>query len=97
MEFVDSVPQSNRKAKSAEWIERVRLMKENPGKTANVGLYSPAVATHIKDGMYRAFLPDDIGNDPLDKRAYMDAHWDVCTRSLDGSRTKANVFITWLG
>lgn len=96
MEFVESIPKTVTKARSEEWIERVRIMKENPGKMANVGEYSPAVATHIRSGMYRAFLPDDM-TDVVDRSDYMDEHWEVHTRSLNGSRKKVNIFISWLG
>jgi hypothetical protein len=91
MEFIDPPP-NDRTKRSEEWVERVRLMRENRGEWAKVGTYSPAVATFIRRGNYKAFLEADS---PIDPAVYMKQHWEVTTRSVGDSRQ--DVFVRWLG
>lgn len=91
MEQIDP-PASIRTERSENWRNRVAIMKADPKNFYKVGNYSPGVATHIRRGEYRAFLPDDV-NDP---EAYMSLHWEITTRKTDDGK-RNDVFIKWLG
>lgn len=83
--------------RSAEWRERVRLLKEHPGEFYKVGNYSPGVATHIRRGEYKAFLdPDNPPLSPEQAEVYMKQHWQITTRKTE-SGTRNDIFIRWLG
>lgn len=96
MERIDP-PAEKRGERSAEWRNRVLILKNNPGEFYKVGNYSPGVATHIRRGEYRAFLdPDNPPLNPEQAEAYMKRHWQITTRKTDeGGRN--DVFIKWLG
>ncbi len=94
MEFVDPPP-TQRGERSTAWIDRVRTMQENPGEWANVGNYSPGVATNIRRGRYKMFL-DGFEGDEAQKTLYMKRHWEITTRKTSDGK-KNDVFIRWLG
>lgn len=95
MEFVDP-PLEVRGERGKLWVERVAAMKQNRGEWAKVGNYSPGVATHIRRGEYKAFLPSGEDMDPVQAEVYMKQHWEVTTRKTnDGKRN--DVFVRWLG
>lgn len=88
MEFIDP-PAGNRRGR---WKEIVQTLKENKGKWALVGNFSPGVATQIRRGNYKAF----IDNDSVTPEVHMKQHWEVTTRKTnDGSRN--DIYIRWLG
>ena len=60
-----------------------------------VGNFSPGVATHIRRGLYKAFLGGWVGSEG-DVTAYMQRHWEITTRKTDvGSRN--DIYIRWIG
>ena len=81
MDFHDSPPVSNkyRPALRDHWVEVARQLNENPGAWANVGNYALGISTRIKQGKYRAFLPDSIPGG-MDPELYMNMHYEVTTR-----------------
>jgi hypothetical protein len=93
MEFVEPPP-SKKGAMSAEWIDKVARMKAQQGEWANVGDYSPGVATHLRRGKYPAFLEGFVGDDE-EIESYMTQHWEITTRKINGSRN--DVYIRWVG
>jgi hypothetical protein len=94
MEFVDP-PLEARGERSKRWKEIVTTLKENKGEWAMVGNFSPGVATHIRRGLYKAFLEGWVGSEG-DVTAYMQRHWEVTTRKTDtGSRN--DIYIRWIG
>lgn len=92
MEFIDPPPESKGQ-RSERWREIVKTLKENKGKWALVGNFSPGVATHIRRGQYKAFLAD---NDPTAADLYMKQHWEITTRKTDGG-ARNDVYVRWLG
>lgn len=99
MEFV-SPPPEKKGQRSERWREIVQTLKSNKGEWALVGNFSPGVATHIRNGEYRAFL-DDFEGTPEQAALYMKRHWEVTTRKTDGSvegdRKRNDVYIRYLG
>jgi len=59
-----------------------------------VGEYSPCVATHIRRGTYKQFLPEDLQG--ISPEVYMSLHWEVTTRKTGDGRKNA-VYIRWIG
>lgn len=92
MEFVDP-PEEARGERSRRWNNIVSTLKENKGEWAIVGNFSPGVATHIRRGMYKAFLPKDLTSPP---EIYMKQHWDITTRKTDDGK-RNDIYIKWLG
>jgi hypothetical protein len=92
MEFIDPPP-TTKGQRGEDWRNRVMLMKSKPTEWALVGDYSPGVATHIRRGQYKAFLPADCPPDAAE--AYMTVHWDVTTRKRADGRN--DLWIRWLG
>lgn len=90
MDFVEPPPLKKR-GNSQHWMNVVNELKANPGKWGLVGNYSVGVSTHIKNGRYPSFYPP--GTD--DPAAYVQAHWEVTTRSTGGSRV--DVYVRWVG
>lgn len=99
MEFAEPPP-SKKGAMSDLWIEKVAKLKTKQGeppefKWANVGNYSPGVATHLRRGKYPAFLEGFAGDDE-EIRRYMSDHWEITTRKTnEGHRN--DVYIRWVG
>ena len=94
MEFVDP-PLEARGERSKRWKEIVATLKENKGEWAMVGNFSPGVATHIRRGLYKAFLEGWVGSEG-DVAAYMQRNWEVTTRKTEtGSRN--DIYIRWIG
>ncbi len=93
MEFVEQLPESKLHRPSQFWIDVVQQVKSNPGKWANVGEFSPGVASQIRSGNYPAFIPKGTE----DKRAYMDRNWRVSTRSNGLPNRRCNVYVMWNG
>jgi bifunctional pyridoxal-dependent enzyme with beta-cystathionase and maltose regulon repressor activities len=90
MEFTE--PQGRYKSR-AEWVEKVKILKENTGKWAKViEDCSPGVATSIRDGKYTAFI--DV-NDPTPRKVQMQTRWEVTTKRT--SRSKNDIYMRWLG
>jgi hypothetical protein len=94
MEFVEPPP-SKKGAMSAGWIDKVARMKAQQGEWANVGNYSPGVATHLRRGKYPAFLEGFAGDDE-EIESYMAAHWEITTRKTDEGH-RNDVYIRWVG
>jgi hypothetical protein len=93
VEFVDQLPESKRHKPSQFWVDVVQEVKSQPGKWANVGEFSPGVASQIRSGSYPAFIPAGVD----DKRAYMERHWSVSTRSNGLPNRRCNVYVMWHG
>jgi hypothetical protein len=93
VEFIDKLPESKLHRPSQFWVNVVHEVKENPGKWANVGEFSPGVASQIRAGHYPAFIPSGIDN----KKEYMDKHWSVSTRSNGLPNRRCNVYVMWNG
>ena len=90
MEFVEPPP-PKRRNNSSHWANAVTELQANPGKWGLVGNYSIGVSTHIKNGRYPAFYPPGTP-DPAE---YVRTHWEVTTRSTEGSRV--DVYVRWIG
>ena len=92
MEFTEPPLMKHQKSRK-HWTEIVQQLKDNPGKWALVGNYSPGVATHIRRGKYPAFLEKPgSAEEMLD---YMTKHWEVTTRKTGEGRN--DIFIRWIG
>lgn len=92
-------PATVRARKSSKWIDIVEQVKqltdnEETEGWAYVGEYSPGVATHIRRGKYKQFLPDDLQG--ISPEVYMSLHWEVTTRKT-GDGWKNAVYIRWIG
>ena len=94
MEFIDP-PAEIRGERSQRWRDIVATLKDKKGEWALVGNFSPGVATHIRRGMYKAFLDGWVGSEG-DVAAYMSRHWDVTTRKTDNGN-RNDIYIKWLG
>ncbi len=96
MERMDPPPTA-KSERSEDWRQRVNLLQQNPNEYYKVGNYSPGVATHIRRGSYKAFLPAEAAGWSDDtKETYMRQHWHVTTRKTDDG-TRNDVFVKWLG
>lgn len=86
--FEDNPPKSEtyRKPLSEHWVTVARELQENVGKWANVGNYALGVSTRIKQGRYKAFLPDHEMN-PTQAERYMAMRYEVTTRKTGSGRT----------
>ena len=93
MEFIEKLPDSKLHKPSQFWLDVVQEVKSNPGKWANVGEFSPGVASQIRAGYYPAFIPAGIE----DKKAYMEQHWSISTRSNGLPNRRCNVYVKWNG
>ena len=62
MKFEDAPPATRviGKQPSQYWIDAVQQLKDNPSMWAMVGNYALGVATRIKQGKYKSFLPADL-------------------------------------
>lgn len=94
MEFAEPPP-SKKGALSDRWINIVAELKTKQGQWANVGNYSPGVATHLRRGKYPAFLEGLVGSEDEFVR-YMAEHWEVTTRKTNAGR-RNDVYIRWVG
>ena len=94
MEFAEPPP-SKKGAMSDRWIEIVAELKTKQGQWANVGNYSPGVATHLRRGKYPAFLEGFAGDDEEITR-HMSDHWEITTRKTDEGH-RNDVYIRWVG
>ena len=96
MQFHEKPPASKviGKQPSEHWIKVVSDLKDNVGMWAMVGNYALGVATRIKQGRYKSFLPADLpsGHNP---EIYMNMHYEVTTRRTGPGRT--DVWIRWIG
>jgi hypothetical protein len=96
MERMDPPPTSKAQ-RSEEWREKVTFLKAHPNEFYRAGNYSPGVATHIRRGEYKAFLPDDLrAASPEAREAYMSLHWKITTRKTDDGK-RNDLFVKWLG
>ncbi len=85
-------PESKKRGPSTHWTDvATRLKDEYPGQYGLVGNYSVGVATHIRNGHYPAFVKPGT----IDKKAYVERHWDVTTRRTSDGRN--DVYIKWVG
>jgi len=90
MKFID--PPVRKRSSRQHWIDMVQELKANPGRFGYVGTYSTGVGTHIRQGIYKAFYPDDE-KDPI---GYIASHWEIVTRrSKDGKHI--DIYIKWIG
>ena len=92
-------PPTMRKRKSDKWDKIVQQIKELTDNQesegwAYVGDYSPGVATHIRRGTYKQFLPDDLQG--ITPEVYMALHWEITTRKTGEGRTNS-LYIRWIG
>lgn len=92
-------PPSLRRRKSDKWekiVQQVKDLTDNDETEgwAYVGDYSPGLATHIRRGSYRQFLPQDL--EGMAPEVYMALHWEVTTRKT-GEGHKNSVYIRWIG
>lgn len=72
------------KQRDFPWPEIVATINKAKGKFHLIGEFSPGVATHIRQGRYKAFIPD--GTD--DPQAYMGREYEVTTRNVPGDGGK---------
>lgn len=96
MEFIDP-PENTRTIRSQVWVERVKILKENPTRWALIGEFSPGVASQIRAGAYKAFIDADIDEYDMDaKKRFMSENWEVRTaRAKDNKRM--SMWIRWIG
>ena len=93
-------PVENRKARSQRWHEIVAELKAlhadpNSDGWGMVGKFSPGIATRIRRGEYKHFLPEGEAMSPDAAKAYMSLHWEIITRKEDnGSKNK--IWIRWI-
>lgn len=60
MEHMDSVPYNTRGTRKTDWDAVVKEVRQNGGRWARVGLFSPSVASWIRQGRYPAVDPDEF-------------------------------------
>jgi len=94
MEFVDPPPEE-RGQRSKRWEEIAETLRANRGKWANVGNFSPGIATAIRRGKYKAFLHGKY-NDENAAHLHMKQHWEVTTRKTDNG-ARNDIYIRYLG
>jgi len=80
---------------TAKWEEIVTELKNNPNEFAKVGTFSPGVPVHMRNGMYKAFLPADFEGGDDARKTYMQLHWEITTRRAEKHRL--DVWVKWLG
>lgn len=80
MVHVEEPPPSRQHHSDIPWTEIVATINEAAGRFHLIGEFSPGVATHIRQGRYKAFIPD--GTD--DPQAYMAREYEVTTRNVPG-------------
>ena len=95
VEFMDP-PTESRGARSQRWRDIVATLKEKQGEWGIVGNYSPGVATHIRRGKYRAFLPEGERLQEDAAVAYIKLHWEITTRKTDNGK-RNDIYMRWLG
>lgn len=94
MEFIDP-PAEARGERTQRWKDIVSTLKENKGQWGLVGNFSPGVATHIRRGMYKAFL-EGMSPEESIAHVYMSQHWKITTRKTDDGK-RNDIYIKWLG
>lgn len=85
------------KASREKWrriAEQVRGISGKGDGWAYVGSHSPGVATHIRMGRYRSFLPTPMEQDQAER--YMQMNWEVTTRK-QGEPGRVGVWIRYVG
>lgn len=89
-----------------DWDGVVEKLQARPDEYGHVGQFSTGIASHIRAGRYKAFLPEALHDaDPDEKRTYMRQHWEVTTRVVKPKRkrdeepiyNRCDVFVKWLG
>ena len=101
-------PQPVSRWEGNDWPKVGAALKARKGKFGHVGQFSTGIASHLRSGRYKAFLPEALHDaDPDEKRAYMRDHWEVTTRTVpppkrrktddDPLYNRCDVYIKWLG
>lgn len=93
-----------------DWVQVVEKCKARKGEFGHVGQFSTGIASHLRSGRYKAFLPEALHDaDPDEKREYMRGHWEVTTRTYTPPRkggrkgddeptyNRCDVYVKWLG
>ncbi len=97
MEPVLKEPQHKRSGPpSVKWKAIVDFLKAHPGEWCMVGAYSVGVAPAIRNGEYRAFLPEDFDGVAHEAKSYMTAHYEVTTTTLPGTPKRSEVYVRWM-
>lgn len=94
MDFVDAPPDRKRRPLSKRWVDVVAGLHANPHQWANVGRYSPGIATSIRRGRYPAFT---LGKpESMDDEVWIEQNYEITTRKCeDGS--KNDIYIRYIG
>ena len=87
------LPPSARNHGKVNWEEAVRLMRQAPREWHLIGDFSPGVATHIRNGLYKAFLYAETA----DPAAFMRKHWEIAARVKVRGQKRVNLYGRWLG
>ena len=88
-------PPTHQRRSGTDWEGAVAHMRKHPGVWYEFGEWSPGMASHIRRGVYKQFLPADFEGDP---RVYMRQHWEVASRGTERApRRIVDLFIRFLG
>jgi antirestriction protein ArdC len=96
----ESPPPSKQFRGTFDWQAAVSEMKASPQEFYRLGKFSPGIAHFIRTGEYKAFLDDTVDvTDLAAREEYMDAHWEVTTRSHGAGRNpnQVTLYVRWLG
>lgn len=92
MEFTEPPTRTRKGQASQHWKDVTETLRNKPQEWALVGNFSPAVATHIRNGKFPAFLDPA---DPMPPKTYIKTHWEITSRRTLDNRT--DIFIRWIG
>jgi hypothetical protein len=81
---------------SVKWRSIVDFLKAHPDEWGMVGVYSVGVAPEIRNGKYRAFLPEGFDGDDEEAKAYMTRHYEITTTTLNVQPKRSEVYIRWI-
>lgn len=92
MIHIEDPPESRQFRSDVDWPAVAEAIAKAKGKFHFIGVFSPGVATHIRNGRYKVFLPARGCDDPKD---YMTTHYKVTTRSIpsEGGGKRVNLWI----
>jgi hypothetical protein len=77
-----------------DWLEVVRIAKDQPHEWVKVGPYSPGIPNHLRKGVYRQFY------DPESKvpaEVQIRQAWEITSRTVNREPHQVMVYIKYLG
>lgn len=86
-------PASSSPKQNINWPAAVAEMKQNKKEWHLLGEFSPGIATHMRKGKYKAFLPAGETN----PQAYMEQHWEFTSRVVQPGFPRVNIYCRWMG